>query len=166
MKSKLEDAVSNALRRSGLEILYEPCDVEVTIVMQTKPDLFVPSAKTIVEIKGTAKHHAEFAKLVATSKVVREGVEHDGVLYNRYVVAVQLSAEELASYAKALCNINALVKTTQRGSFPLVGLRLLAALQRANVQAVPVTYGNTTALRNLLDKTPRYPVNTTPKATR
>jgi hypothetical protein len=114
--------------------------------MQTQPDFFLPDIQTVLEVKGKCQNSMEFRKLVSTATQVKQGVLLGDVTYKSYVVAVQVTPSEMAHYLSVLADINRLVKTTQRGTFPLTGLKLLAALQRANVEAVPITYDKLSAL--------------------
>ncbi len=140
MRSQLEVVVNKLLTRLDIPATYESHTLPVTIVVNTQPDFYLPALQTVLEVKGKCQTSFEFRKLVATADTIREGVTYADVLYKHYVMAVQVPPADMHRYTAALTDINKLVTTTQRGSFPLTGLRLVAALQRAGVDAVPITY--------------------------
>jgi hypothetical protein len=154
-RSQLETAVSAVLKRNGIDALHEEYRLPVTITVNTQPDYWLPNLGIVLEVKGQCATWFEFKKIVNTHLTVAEGIVNDDVTYSRYIVAVQLNDGDLKLYLRNYCQIDALVRVNSRGSFPLTGLRLLAALQRANVNAVPVTYKTLGLLINALTPSKR-----------
>lgn len=152
IRSNLEGSVLRMLSRASIDFEYEAHAVPVIITVNTQPDVFLPHLQTVLEVKGKCQTNFEFRKLVATSAAVRETLVLEGVQYKHYVIAVQVSAAEMAQYMRAMMDINKLMTTTQRGNFPLTGLRLVAALQRAHVEAVPITYDKAMPLIQVLKR--------------
>lgn len=150
-RSTLEETVMIALRKRGSSFYYERYKLPVTIDINTEPDLWLPEQHTVVEIKGLVANAYETRKLIATHKAVAEGIINDDVLYNRYIVGVQVSDKELDAYGNSLIDLNSLWARTSNGSYPKSGLRLIKTLLRAGVRAVPITHRRNTFLLTAID---------------
>lgn len=142
MRSALERCAATAMQKAGFDATYETHIVPVLVEVKSKPDFFVPSAATIVEVKGRVDSSFELNKLTATSK--RMPLTLGDTTYHSYIMCVQVNPSDYQMYV----NCQGIIPTSARlrYNYPLTGLTLIHRLRERNITAIPITHSQCSSL--------------------